>query len=293
MLRNISKWLCTVIPFCMTFLIILCVQSSFPNETGDTPTTKSLIKHQMGMATAVHGLLASPDIRENYIFQDLKFRHGESAQVLRLLWWVREAEPELREELLTQWVLEKEIAPDEETIKHNLKKLIQCFTEENITIRMKEVEKVLSTIESERLNRSKSPIKTTSGPSGIEILDQLDESLLFDDNIEERKEVYNSFPPPHRRENGDIYASRLYILLWLMESDKDLRTLLLSRLQDSFPEVSLGFDYKTKRIKPLLENYKEENKQERQISIESLTIADWVRDRYSPSHYGRADWSHP
>jgi len=208
-------------------------------------------------------MFRDPEIRENHIMENLKYQVGPKSEVLRLLWWVRETEAPLREELLIQWLCEKESLPDKDWVKANLSKLIKTYTTDATAIRMEEVDRVYPLVSSEKAKRSE--LKTISGAvSRVRALDLLTEQLLFDADVDQRRQRYAQIS--HLRSVAeDLANGSALVVLWLAEPDTTLRN---SYLLPRFGGVS--FRFMTSNIEPLLSSLRDSERETRLAEIQAV-----------------------
>ena len=216
--------------------------------------------------TLMTSLSPDPEPREGYYRTSLSELMGRETQALRILLWVRETEPSLRKELLTQWlmfqdpqVLEQRTILAQQT-KVRLMALLEGRTNEAVLERMREFDEVCMSFGEIAESRKELKIfKISERP----ILGLLDEKVLLADppsNEQRRRAMYESMPPIVEYESLDYALLGIYQLLWLYEPSATLRKEVLLPALKIIGPLKAYDNYVEKEIKPLLVEMTEEEK---------------------------------
>jgi len=228
---------------------------------------------------------------EDLAVELLRICRGPEAQVLRLLVWAGENKPKLRKELLRQWLAESESLPKQEQFMGALGNLTKCYTEVEVLRREREVSGVFASIKQEIAAR-KTEARISSNGTLCAQLDKLigGDGLLgsevFDASKEVRRAIYDSLPGPCLENEGEWTrpqsdVGQVYICLWVIEPDEELRMTLRTRIVKSYVQPRPGFRFWHRKLGPLLENMTDEQKKSRKVFIDSMV---------SPRLYGSGGW---
>ena len=192
-------------------------------------------KMELYIALEASGFI-SPNIRLDSAEGRLRYIHGDAPQIVRLLLWLQETEPEIRQEYILQWLSEKQVIPEIDWTAQKLRQLLVGRREEAIEKRISELEAVYKVLprrhdevqsNTEALKYKISTLrKAGDKPSALDILDDLTEEMLFDPDPSARKRIYYAVCPPMRKRNGPKeYADPSVILfrcLSIRESDTEM-----------------------------------------------------------------------
>jgi len=223
---------------------------------------------------------------------------GPEAQILRLLLWAKETRPKFRKELMTQWLCDLEELPYTEALLSALRRLCQCYTQVEISARLTEAEQILGALEPERSKKKRRIVGSGSGNAMVKLVP--DATLLgtkvFDASAKMRKEAYLEWSKPFVTfaepgacgpacETGDYdlevdeRGGRIYVLMWIVEPEKDLRReILVPRIEKTHLEEKAPDDYWFKKLEPNLACMTEQQKESRRKTIRSMKLPVWTKE---------------
>ena len=187
-------------------------------------------------------LFADPEIRGNHLRGALSHESGDQARVLRLLWWARETEPDLRKELMLQWLCERGTRPNEPgaPVKDALRELLRVYKPKEVAQRMREIDELWPMLDEEGAKRAHSR-KEVGLSGGNPLLAGLSEATLLSGDLSARRATFGGLPQPVSKEEDNLVAGGVLVVLWLLEPDDSLRKeMLLPRMQTCFPSLASG-----------------------------------------------------
>lgn len=190
----------------------------------------------------------TPDSRMRSAEERLRYIHGDAPQKIRLLLWLTETEPIIRQEYLVQWLAEKDTTPDRTGTEQTLTKILDGRRIPAIEERIGELDDVYEALPQRRQEvRSNHEAwsyqvdtldKTGRKSPAASILDALSEELLLYADDDARMQVYEEALPPMRERNGpaeigDSYRFQVVLGLYFRESDIAILQYLKTELVDA------------------------------------------------------------
>lgn len=176
--------------------------------------------------------------RKEYVKNVLAHIRGDIPQRVRLLLWLIESNPEIRQEYILQWLAEKSTQPQQKWAEQMVRQMLLGRRSDAVDKRIAELNAVFEVLPKrhEEVQRNKAAFKyrvdkvdlSDSMPSAYTILDNLSEEALLNPDENARTRIYKDVLPPSRKRNGpdDIVGERqLQILHALFYRENDTATL--------------------------------------------------------------------
>ncbi len=203
---------------------------------------------------------------------------GPEHGALTLLFWTRLSSADLREELLTQWLVSKEPLPSREIMVAHFEELLNARPPGEIEARIRELDVILNRLEFEKSCRGGEFTVLLRGTKDETINALVDDSEPFGTSIfvrskEKRRTVYRKMPPPRRMsEIGNPTATYVYSLLWLFEPDEGIRRGDLQRHLEVACNVfhAGGLLEWAERMEPIVETLAQEQQESRKQFISKM-----------------------
>lgn len=171
--------------------------------------------HKMMLREAVRASTMTDGVRENHIFENLSFAHGSRAQVLRIVWWGNEKVPQLRKELVRQWINDSRPNPTPDETMAKFMGMVAHFSPEAKSARKTEIEGVLEEFRQNpaEMRQVKNAECWVEGDVSIAVLNALDETVLFSGESARWRDMITRLPEPLKLDGGDDVNGSIYLQL--------------------------------------------------------------------------------
>jgi hypothetical protein len=176
--------------------------------------------------------------RSEYLKNSLTHIRGDTPQRLRLLLWLIESDPKIRQEYVLQWLAEKSTLPPRDWTERMMRQMLVGRRGDAIEKRIAELDAVYESLPKRHkdVQQNKAafeyPVDSVdtpeSTPSAYTVLDRLSEEVLLSSDANARKRIYEEVLPPARKRNGPddrVDERQIQILQALFYRENDSETL--------------------------------------------------------------------